>query len=144
MRRVSPLKIMTRRFPKRKKLGVFKSSLEKSIAASIKCREILVKYETFKIGYIKPVSNHTYTPDFLLPNNVIIEAKGLFSTQDRKKHILVKEQHPELDIRFVFSRSSSKLYKGSKTTYADWCNRHGFLYADTDIPKEWYDDEATH
>ena len=25
----------------------------------------------------------------------------------------------------------------SKTTYAHWCNRHEFLYADNRIPKEW-------
>ena len=28
---------------------------------------------------------------------------------DRKKHLLIKEQHPELDIRFVFSRAGNKL-----------------------------------
>lgn len=127
------------RHPKRRKSGL-RSGLEDKIAADLKSKGVLVKYETFKIAYTKPVTSHKYTPDFLLPNGIIIEAKGLFSTQDRKKHILVKEQHPELDIRFVFNRSSSKLYKGSKTTYANWCDRHGFLYSDKLIPKEWYDD----
>ena len=125
-------------YHRRKGLGVYRSGLEKTIAEDIKSRGILVKYETFKIAYTKPVTSHKYTPDFLLPNGIIIEAKGLFSTQDRKKHILVKEQHPDLDIRFVFSSSKKKLYKGSKTTYADWCTKHGFLYADKTIPKEWY------
>lgn len=131
---------MSMRYPCRKGLGVYKSKLEKTIAADIKSRGLLVKYEKFKVAYTKPVTSHKYTPDFLLPNGMIIEVKGLFSTQDRKKHILIKEQHPELDIRFVFSSSKKKLYKGSKTTYADWCCRHSFLFSDRLIPKEWYND----
>ncbi|API58493.1 hypothetical protein BSL82_03555 [Tardibacter chloracetimidivorans] len=42
-----------------------------------------------------------------------------------------------LDIRFVFSRSSSPIYKGSKTTLGAWCEKNGFLYADKTIPEEW-------
>ena len=78
-----------------------------------------------------------YTPDFLLPNGIIIESKGRFVTADRQKHICVKAQHPELDIRFVFSRSKSPISKGSKTTYGKWCDTKGFQYADKTIPTEW-------
>lgn len=69
-----------------------------------------------------------------------METKGRFTATDRKKHLLVKAQRPDLDIRFVFSNSRAKLNKGSKTTYADWCNKHGFLYADKLIPTEWLDE----
>jgi len=89
------------------------------------------------IKYTKPVTNHTYTPDFVLPNGIIIEAKGLFSSADRKKHLYVQEQHPLLDIRFVFSNAHSRLYKGSKTRYGDWCIKHGFQFADKLIPIAW-------
>ena len=65
---------------------------------------------------------------FILPNNLIIESKGRFTTADRKKHLKIKHQYPDIDIRFVFSSSRAKLYKGSKSTYADWCNKHKFLY----------------
>ena len=65
----------------------------------------------------------------------------LFRSEDRRKMRLVKEQNPELDIRFVFTRSSSKINKGSKTTYADWCSRYGFKYADKLIPEEWLNEE---
>jgi len=120
-----------------KRAGKYRSGLEKHIATDLSNKKIRFKYEKLKIKYFKPVTNHTYTPDFTLTNGVIIEAKGLFSSDDRKKHLLVKEQLPHLDIRFVFSNSQKKLYKGSKTTYADWCVKHGFLYADKLIPKEW-------
>jgi hypothetical protein len=124
-------------YHRKKSWGKFRSGLEKHIADALKALGIKYKYETLKISYTRPASPHKYTPDFILPNGIIVEAKGLFSSADRKKHMLVQEQHPHLDIRFVFSSSKKKLYKGSKTTYADWCHRHGFLYADKEIPKEW-------
>jgi len=120
-----------------KSWGKYRSGLEKRIGDALKALGIKFKYESLKISYTKPSTPHKYTPDFILPNKIIIEAKGIFSSSDRKKHLLVKEQHPGLDIRFVFSNSRNKLYKGSKSTYADWCNRHGFLFADKEIPKEW-------
>jgi hypothetical protein len=49
----------------------------------------------------------------------------------------IKKQHPNLDIRFVFENSRRKLSKGAKTTYALWCDRNNFLYADRVIPEEW-------
>lgn len=71
-------------------------------------------------------------------NNIIIEAKGLFEVKDRQKHLLIKKQYPHLDIRFVFSNPKNKLYKGSKTTYADWCDQNGFKYAAKIIPAAWF------
>lgn len=115
----------------------YRSGLEKTIAAQLEAAGLEVKYESMRVGYTKPSSEHKYTPDFPLPNGIIIETKGIFSADDRAKHLLVKAQHPQLDIRFVFSRSKSPLYKGSPTTYAAWCEKHGFLYADKVIPQAW-------
>lgn len=120
----------------------FRSGLEGSIAAQIKAAVGHVEYETTKITYTKPERKATYTPDFPLPNGIIVETKGRFLTADRQKHLLIKEQHPEIDIRFVFSRSASPIYKGSKTTYADWCKHHGFKYADKLIPPAWFKEKA--
>lgn len=47
---------------------------------------------------------------------------------DMKKHLLIKEQHPDLDIRFVFQNPNSTNSKRTKTTYANWCDKHGFKY----------------
>jgi hypothetical protein len=101
------------------------------------------KYEEKVVSYTVPESKHRYTPDFELPNGIIIETKGRFITADRKKHLLVKEQHPELDIRFVFSNPRAKISKTSKTTYADWCDKFGFKYAAKMIPKEWLDETGS-
>lgn len=115
----------------------YRSGLEDNIAKQLETKGLPVSFESHFLNYIKPSTSHKYTPDFILPNGIIIESKGLFDVEDRKKHLLIKEQHPALDIRFVFSRSSTKLYKGSKTTYADWCIKHGFKFADKLIPVEW-------
>jgi hypothetical protein len=60
---------------------------------------------------------------------------------DRKKHLLVKEQNPNMDIRFVFSNSKNKITKKSKTTYGDWCEKNGYKYSDKIIPNEWFLEE---
>jgi hypothetical protein len=116
----------------------FKSGLEENISTQIESRGIDVQYESEKIPYIVPASQHTYNPDFRLPNGIIVETKGRFVAADRKKHQLVKEQHPNLDIRFVFSNSKNKISKNSKTTYGMWCEKNGYKYADKEIPEEWF------
>lgn len=119
------------------KLG-FRSGFENEVFKQIERNGEQPKYETFKINYVIPESKHTYTPDFILDSGIIIETKGRFVTSDRKKHLLIKKQHPELDIRFLFQNAKAKINKGSKTTYADWCEKHGFIYADKNIPQEWF------
>jgi len=115
----------------------FRSGLELEISELLKNRGIDGHYEENVIEYIKPITKHKYRPDFRLPNGIYVETKGRFLTADRKKHLLIKEQHPELDIRFLFQNSKVKISKNSKTTYASWCEKNGFLYADKEIPEEW-------
>jgi len=66
-----------------------------------------------------------------------VETKGRFTLEDRKKHILVRRQHPDLDIRIVFQNPYTKIRKGSKTTYADWASKNGILWANKEIPDTW-------
>lgn len=113
----------------------FRSGLEKRTAAYLKKHRVTFEYETLKIPW-QP-SLRQYTPDFILPNGIIIETKGRFVPSDRTKHLKIKEQHPDLDIRFVFTNPSAKLLKGSKTTYGMWCDKNGFMYAKEVIPMEW-------
>jgi hypothetical protein len=116
----------------------FRSGLEEAIAEQIRQRGLLVEYEKEKIAFVEPEKIRKYTPDFKLPCGIYIETKGRLTREDRQKHIWVKHCNPDLDIRFVFQRSASKLEKGSPTTYADWCRKNGFLYADKFIPEDWF------
>lgn len=115
----------------------YRSGLEEVLAQQLLKAGVEARYEQFTIPYERPTTKHKYTPDFELPNGIFIETKGRFMTADRQKHLLIKAQHPGKDIRFIFSRSKSPISKGSKTTYADWCAKNGFLYADKVIPEEW-------
>lgn len=115
----------------------FRSGLEQKNAKFLEDRGIPVLFELLRIPYLVPEKTHKYTPDFELPNGIIPETKGLFENNDRAKHLLIRAQFPELDIRFVFTNPEAKLYKGSSTTYAMWCTKNGFKYAKGLIPEEW-------
>lgn len=118
----------------------YRSGLEEKLAAQIAAAGFPVRYEDkeYRLTYTKPATPHTYMVDFVLPNGIHIESKGLFTADDRKKHLLVQAQHPHIDLRFVFQRSKTPIYKGSPTTYAGWCEKHGFKYADKLIPAAWF------
>ena len=115
----------------------YKSRFEKRFASDLKQRRIVFDYEKHKFSYQPKIKN--YTPDFYMPEfDLFVETKGFFNVADRVKHLLIKEQHPDIDIRFVFMNARNKIYKGSKTTYADWCNKHDYRWAEKSIPVEWY------
>jgi|DEB0MinimDraft_6_1074348.scaffolds.fasta_scaffold92806_2 hypothetical protein len=118
----------------------YRSGLEEDIAAELTAKGISYEYEKHKIPWVD-LKHRKYTPDFVLWNGIIVETKGRFTSEDRRKHVEIKKQRPELDIRFVFSNSRAKLYKGSKTSYADWCKRQGFMFADKTIPDKWLEEE---
>jgi hypothetical protein len=136
---------------KRHNRSSYRSGLEEKIAEQLSKKKVSFEYEPSdkKIVYTIPESAHKYTPDFVLTKkdgtNMYVESKGIFDRADRMKHLLIRQQHPELDIRFVFSRSKARIRKGSKTTYAMICEGLGrapfkgvtWRYADKLIPGEW-------
>ena len=55
-----------------------------------------------------------------------------------QKHIAIKAQHPELDIRFVFQRNNTLTTK-AKMTYGAWAEMHGFKWCIfPHIPPDWF------
>ena len=121
------------------KIQGFRSGLEEKIAQQLTEAGIDPKFETIKLPY-KVNKNCTYTPDFPVGKRIIIETKGRFQTADRMKMLLVKEQHPEYEFRFIFTNSKAKISKVSNTTYGRWCEKNGFKYADKLIPTEWIEE----
>jgi len=122
--------------PKNHNTRRYRSGLEREAAAFLKVNQKKVLYEKIKIEW-EDLRYRTYTPDFELDNGIFIETKGIFDNEDRRKHLAIKEQHPELDIRFVFSNANAKLYKGAKSRYYNWCDKHGFLWSHRLIPIAW-------
>jgi|TARA_B110000503_G_scaffold96493_1_gene145081 hypothetical protein len=119
----------------------WRSGLEESLAAYLTGKGVYFEYEEHRLSYAVPQRQATYTPDFYVTTAsgkvIVVETKGRFVTADRQKMLLVKEQHPALDIRFVFSNANTKISKQSRTTYADWCVKHCFPYASRVVPESW-------
>ena len=116
----------------------YRSGFELRLIEGLRKGGIPVEYEAYCLNYTIPSSLHTYTPDLMLPNGILVELKGLFDLADRKKHVLIREQHPDLDVRIVFQNANLKIYKGSKTTYGMFCDKYDIIWADKAIPKEWF------
>lgn len=126
----------------------FRSGLEKNIAAQLEEEGVTFEFEKHKFEYDVPARKAKYTPDFKV-GSMFIESKGAFGrgpgrfsggdpAKERQKLILIKQQHPNLDLRIVFQRASTRIYKGSPTTYAAWATANGFKFADKgQIPQEW-------
>ena len=114
----------------------YRSGLEDTVATYLRENKVKFLYEKVKIEW-EDLAYRTYTPDFVLDNGIIIETKGIFTVADRRKHLCIKKQHPDLDIRFVFTNSKKKLVKGAKSNYAEWCTKYDFLYYNRIIPEEW-------
>ena len=115
-----------------------RSKFEERFATDLTARGIDYWYEPLRLRYAKAPG--VYTPDFWLRcavGGILIETKGLFTSADRTKMIAVKRAHPDRDIRLVFQRAKNTLSKTSKTTYAMWAEKHGFLWAEKVVPDAW-------
>ena len=115
----------------------YRSKLEESVAKHLSFTGVPFKYENQKLAY-KVEEVRKYTPDFDLGNGILLEVKGYFRAADRKKLLLIKAQHPDVDLRLVFQQANNRIHKSSKTTYADWCKKYGFTYSDGGrVPHHW-------
>lgn len=127
----------------------YRSKLEEKVAKQLETEGIDFTYETVKIPYTVPAREAKYVTDFAIKIGdnklILLEAKGRFGhkhrsdADERQKYILLKQQYPDLDLRFVFqSAHKTKIYPGSKTTVAQWAETHGFPYSDKGtIPQSW-------
>lgn len=114
----------------------YKSRLEKLIADKLGPD---YPYESQTIKFVQPAKKRTYKPDFEISPVKFIEVKGRLKPEDRMKHLWIKEQHPEVEVYFIFGRPQNRLYKNSSTTYAQWAEENGFEWvsASDPIPNHW-------
>lgn len=117
-----------------------RSKLELKFEEIIKEFDVAYDYEVTKIPYTIPESNHNYTVDWTFINGLLVETKGYLSDhKERYKYVLLKQQHPDLDLRFVFD-NPNKLCGGTKMTHAKWAEKYGFAYCsirDVEQIKQW-------
>ena len=117
-----------------------RSKLELKFEEIIKEFDVAYDYEVTKIPYTIPESNHNYTVDWTFINGLLVETKGYLSDhKERYKYVLLKQQHPDLDLRFVFD-NPNKLCGGTKMTHSKWAEKYGFKYCsikDVDQIQQW-------
>ena len=126
---------------KKKVTGPYKSGLEGKFVVLANKNKLAFEYEPDSFPYVVP--SH-YTPDFKIAENRYVETKGYLSPSNRQRMICFKEQHPEIEICFLFGNSENKLNAKSKTTYKEWATKHGFRNADIHdgIPANWWSQDA--
>lgn len=113
----------------------FRSKFEQTVFEVAVHNKKKLEHEPFYIPY---VMKGAYLPDFVLPNGIIVEAKGYLDAAACKKMKAVKASNPHLDIRFVFQNPNGKRNKRAKLQNWQWAERHGFPWADTTIPLSWW------
>jgi len=117
-----------------------RSTLEERVQADLDYRGIAYEYEPCKLPF---TVQRNYIPDLKI-GDVYVEVKGYFRSEAQRKMRNIKEQHPELDIRFLFQRNNSpvqgakKRKDGTKMTCAEWAEKHNFIYSEGMIPDEWF------
>lgn len=121
-----------------------KNPFESSTWLKLKTLFPKTEYESDKYPY---TTEHKYIPDFKVTRDdgsvFYIETKGngrSWTPQVRQKMLMIKEQHPELDIRFLFYSDGAfgtKRKDGSRMTQSQWAEKHGYTYAIKDMPEDW-------
>ena len=113
----------------------YRSGLEERVADLLSGLGITFEYESHKLAY---TIQHLYCPDFTLPNGVILETKGYWEPEDRRKILAVKKDNPDVDIRMCFQNPHQKLSKTAKMTYAVWCDKHNIPWCrGPRLPRRW-------
>lgn len=120
----------------------FRSGFESDLSKDLEEKGLWFEYESklCKFNYTTPIKkgecvdckgeaviqNHTYTCDFVLEKKdgslMFVETKGRLVSKDRTKHKYIKEQHPDVDLRILFS------YNGKATPkmfFLDWAKSLG-------------------
>lgn len=119
----------------------FRSGLEQKTADDLRARGVPFGFEEDVVRYTIPQSDHKYHPDFVnRRNGQVYETKGIFDSTDRKKHLFIKAQWPDLDIRILAKDIDKPTNPGVKQTIRQWCAKHGIPCANLPVPQEWLDE----
>jgi hypothetical protein len=112
----------------------YRSGLEFKVGKTLQDSEVPFEFETVKLKWVPLPTEHTYNPDFILKRKdgtmLLIESKGRFMPDDMAKHLAVKQQHPDVEVVFVFQNKNTWFRKAKTRSYAKWCEENGFRYCD--------------
>lgn len=134
---------------KRKARRPYRSKFEQALGAWLDSKGIEFGYETetFKIlvpvrgvackvcGAKEVMRQTRFTPDFFF-KTWTIEAKGKFTSNDRKRILALIGAYPKRKFAMLFMRDN-KLSKSSETRYSDWCEANKVPYSIGTFKQEW-------
>lgn len=132
----------------------FRSKAEKICAEWLDKHGIKWEYEVEKLPFLSRVRSgecgtchakevyqrRLYIPDFYIPSGkFFIEVKGRLTRRDRGKMKDIHTQHPNVDIRMLFSKNN-KLERNINKRYVEWCEEIGYTHIAVGYvpPKEWF------
>jgi hypothetical protein len=117
------------------------SKFEDTFEATLIAGGVDYAYEAVRVFFTPPLKAHTKTWDWLITTDsgteFIIETKGWWPPKVRLAETAAIKQNPAFDVRYCFQRASTKINKGSKTSYADWCDKRGIRWCEGSIPPCW-------
>lgn len=131
----------------------YRSKFEQKIGDYLTSCHVPFKYEEVTVAYQKEIKGECnvcgssdvcgsakYTPDFLLPNGIFIEAKGKFTSSDRTKLLAVLRSNNQItrdNFRILFMYDNW-LTKRKVKRYTDWCAQHNIECAvGHEVPEAW-------
>lgn len=129
----------------------YRSAFEERLAQQLEEAGVEFEYEKYTYTFDVPVGQRLvcdecggnsivrekrYTPDFFLPNGMVIEAKGKLLAEHRRVFEAFKLAFPEEDFRLIFMRDNL-LRKRGKHRYSDWARSAGIRYSIGRIDPEW-------
>ena len=132
----------------------YRTDFEAITAEQLQSWDISFEYEPARLRYKDNDGRKRITrPDFHLKpksndphGGMFVEAKALLKHDHLARYECLKEQRPDLDIRFVFEEpdraiSHYSLDNGEGETrvvsYSEWADMNGFKWAGETVPKAW-------
>lgn len=140
---------------------MYRSKYEGKVAKSLESRGVEFDYEPWSTEYLTPVRSgycvdcdgthvfrfRYYTPDFVLSNGVVIEAKGNLKPSDRSLILDLLNTNEFItrdNFRILFMRNNKfgKVRKttGDRATYASWAEKNNIECAVSlqgEVPISW-------
>jgi hypothetical protein len=133
---------------KRAKVAIFErkraSKFEEQVEKDLISRGINYAYESIKVFFTPPPKKRSKLWDWEITTDtgkqIIVEGKGWWESKVRLAETEAIKQNPQHDVRYLFQRASTKISKKSKTSYGDWCDKHGIQWAEGTIPQAWLEE----
>lgn len=132
-----------------KKTSKRRSALEDHFERFLQARGVKYAYEQLKVYFTPAPKKRSKLFDWFGPRPKkgerwrIVETKGYWHAKSRLAETLAIEQNPQIEVMYLFQNPNLPIVKGSKTTYAMWCEKKQIAWTESfDVAAKWLGTEA--